>query len=256
LALWLWEAGRYLMLAPVVVMTIIVSWLSSTFARIELRMWRFGYSQLNALYSEFDQESPRLVPLTHVESAQAESDPLVRKYTMDLIAAGFALLGDARFVPENIGNVFFRVFGAPDGTTYLAVVYQSSNTLEAGKVYHFWPAFTSFSGHTYLRGGGATASLNGPRHGYRRKRSGLEFLVRVFPELKDPVAFAQIHAEAAAKFAADTGNPPLRQARFEEFVRLQNGLLDEERRLYADRPYTLGDHLHWYLQIPRREYRE
>jgi hypothetical protein len=252
---WLWEAGRHLMLAPIVLMTIIVSWLSLTFVRIESRMWRFGYSQLNALYSEFDQESPKLVPLTHAESAVAETDPLVRKYTADLTAAGFVLLGDARFVPENIGDVFFRIFGAPDGTTYLAVVYQSSNTLDAGKVYRFWPAFTSFSCHTYLRGGGSASSMNGPRHGYRRKRSGPECQVRVFPELKDPVAFAHLHAEAVAKFAADTGNPPLRQARFEEFVRLQNGLLDEERRLYADRPYTLGDHLHWYLQMPRREYR-
>lgn len=252
---WLWDAGRHLILAPVVLMTIIVFWLSITFVRIESRMWRFGYSQLNALYTEFDQESPRLVPLTHAESAAAEYDPLVRKYTADLTSAGFVLLGDARFVPENIGEVYFRVFGAPNGTTYLAVVYQHSNTLEAGKVYRFWPAFTSFSCHTFLRGGGATASMNGPRHGYRRKRSGPECLVRVFPEMKDPVAFAQLHAEATAKFAADTGNTPLRQARFDEFVRLQNGLLDEERRLYADRPYTLGDHLHWYLQWPRREYR-
>ena len=43
--------------------------------------------------------------------------------------------------------------------------------------------------------------------------------------------------------------------RFEEYIRLQNGLLDEERRQHADDPYTLGDHLHWYLQIPRRVYR-
>jgi len=252
---WLWETNRVPMLAPVGPLTVFLFWVLSIFLRTEIRVWRFGYKQLNALYAEFDQESPRLVPLTHSESAQAGNDPYARKFTADLIAAGFALLGDARLTPAGIGRVFYRVFGAPDGMTYLAVVHQSTNTLEAGKEYHFWPSFASFACHTFLRGGAAAASLNGQRHGYRRKRSGPERFVRVFPEKNDPVAFVQLHAEAVAKFVSETGNSPLRHARFEEYIRLQNALAEEERCLFADSPYTLGDHLHWYLQIPRREYR-
>ena len=29
----------------------------------------------------------------------------------------------------------------------------------------------------------------------------------------------------------------------------------EERESFRDHPYSWRDHLHWYLQIPRREYR-
>ncbi len=252
---WLWEAGRLLMLAPLAFLMIIHSWLLILFVWIESRVWSVGHAQLRALYAEFDQESPGLIPLTSAESARAGSDPFLRKYTADLAAAGFVLLGDARLVPASVGAVFFRVFGAPDGTTYLAIVQQSSNTLEGGKELRFWPAFASFVCHTFLRGGGYAASMNGPRHGYRRKRSGPECLVRVFPEEEDPAVFARRHAEAVARFAEQTGDQPLRTARFEEYTRHLNALSDEERRLYADSPYTLGDHLHWYLQILRREYR-
>jgi hypothetical protein len=252
---WSWETGRHLMLAGVAMIAAIVSWLFSFFVRAELRMWRFGYAQLNALYAEFDQESPRLVPLSQSESVRAEADPAVRKYTADLTAAGFVRLGDVRLVPAGIGAVVLRVFAAPDGTTYLALMHQFTNTLEAGKEFHFWPSFTSFVCHTFMRSGGSASSMNGHRHGYRRKRTGPERIARVFPERDDPVAFAQLHAEAAAKFVAEAGDSPVRVARLEEYVRLQNGLAEEERALFADRPYTLGDHLHWYLQIPRREYR-
>ena len=99
------------------------------------------------------------------------------------------------------------------------------------------------------------ASTNGPRHGYRRKRTGPECLSRIFPDEHDPITLAQLHAEAVAKFVAESGYPPLRHIRFEEYIRLQAMLTEEERRLHADHPYTLSDHLRWYLQIPRREYR-
>ena len=47
----------------------------------------------------------------------------------------------------------------------------------------------------------------------------------------------------------------LRHERFDLYVRRQEALNEEERRLMVDDPYTWGDHLRWYLQTPRREYR-
>jgi hypothetical protein len=252
----LWEAGNLIWLAPVVFLTIIIAWLASLFVRTELRVWRVGYTQLRALYAEFDQETPKLIPATQSESKRSELDPYVRKYTADLTAAGFTFLGETRLAPTAIGDVIFRIFSAPDGTTYLSVVHQRTNTLEAGRNCRYWPGFVSFVCHSFLSGGGYAASMNGPRHGYGRKRSGPECLARVFPEEHDPVRFTQLHAEAVAKFAARTGNAPLRVTRFEEHIRLRNALAEEERRLDAGKPYTLGDHLHWYLQIPRRAYRD
>jgi hypothetical protein len=255
LGYWLWETRQVLPLAPVVMVATIATILFLFFLLAEQRVWSIGFAQHRALYAEFDQESPKLVPLTSTESARVAADPYARKYEADLLAAGFTFLGEARLEPAAVGEVVFRVFAAPDGLTYLTVGHQWTNRLQSGNEFRFWPAFVSFGCHTFLSGGGYVASLNGPRHGYRRKRTGPECLVRVFPEENDPVVLARLHAEVAGKLIAETGHPPLRHARFEDYVRLQNALSDEERRLHADRPYTLGDHVRWYLQLPRREYR-
>ena len=204
-----------------------------------------------------DADGSKLAPLNQAESVLNAADPYVRKFTADLTAAGFTRIGDANVVPTSVGEVVLRVFAAPDGVTYLSVVFQRSNpfTSEIGKVLRFWPWSVSFICYTFLTGGSYAASANGPRYGFRRKRSGPDCLIRVWPDQTDPVAFAQLHAEAVAKFVAELGRPPLNHVRFEEYIRLQNALVEEERRQYADDPYTLGDHLHWYLQIPRRVYR-
>jgi hypothetical protein len=106
-----------------------------------------------------------------------------------------------------------------------------------------------------LTGGGYAASMNGPSYGYRRKLTGPECLSRIFPNEDDPIVLASLHAEAVAKFAAESAHAPMRHVRFEDYLRLQSMLTEEERRLHVDDVYSLGDHLRWYLQLPRREYR-
>jgi hypothetical protein len=71
----------------------------------------------------------------------------------------------------------------------------------------------------------------------------------------DPSVLVRRHAEAAARFADETGRSPLRHERFELYVRRQDAIHEDERQQFADHPYSWADHLRWYLQSPRREHR-
>ena len=194
------------------------------------------------------------MPLTQQESAAAGANPYIRKYTADLTAAGFTLLGEARHRPATIGEIQFRVFAMPDGTSFMAVIFQITALLDPGKKYDCWPAMVSFMCHTFLAGGGCVVSMNWLRHGFRRKRTGPECQARVFPGEFDPIEFARRHAAEAARFAAETGCQYLRHARFEEYIRLHESLAEDERRHYADHP-TPGATTCAGTCNPRREYR-
>jgi hypothetical protein len=221
---WAWDSGHSLWFFPLGLLVLIFSWLLWQFVKIERHFWCNGWAQFRAMYSKLNDESPKLVPATSIEQSGAASDAYIRKYTAELIAAGFIPLGDVRFEPVIAGELAGRIFAAPDGTTYLGALFQSTNRFDPVKEYRYWPAAVSFVCHTYLTGGGYAASMNGPRHGYRRKRTGPECLSRVFPDEHDPIEFAQLHAEAVAKFVAETGNAAQRHLRFEEYLRRQNAL--------------------------------
>jgi hypothetical protein len=91
-------------------------------------------------------------------------------------------------------------------------------------------------------------SLNGRTSGYR-KRTGPEVQVRVFPDLTDPLEFVRKHAEANALRVLPSPS-------FAEYVRRQDLMLEDEQRHFVGSPYTWGDHLRWYLQTPRKVFRE
>jgi hypothetical protein len=250
-----WKSSHVFWLAPLAVLVLIVAWLFRHFLRVEWHIWSAGHAQLRELYGKLNDDSPKLVPTVLDERGRAGIDISIRKYTADLLAAGFTRLGDVRVMPASVGDVVGRVFVAPDESTFVAALFQGTHPVGPEKVFHYWPRAVAFVCHSFFTGGGYAASANGPRHGYRRKRTGPECLSRVFPDEHDPITLAQLHAEAVAKFVAESGHPPLRHVRFEEYIRLQAMLTEEERRLHADHPYTLSDHLRWYLQLPRREYR-
>lgn len=252
---WAWESSHHLWLAPLAVLVLIVAWLFRHFLRVEWHIWSTGHAQLRELYGKLNDDCPKLVPTVLDENDRAGTDSYIRKYTAELLAAGFKTLGDVHVLPASVGDVVGRVFVAPDGSTFVAALFQATHPTVPDKVFHYWPRAVAFVCHSFLAGGGYAASTNRPRHGYRRKRTGPECLSRIFPDEHDPVALARLHAEAVAKFAAESGHPPLRHVRFEEYIRLQAMLTEEERRLHAEHPYTLNDHLRWYLQILRREYR-
>ena len=59
----------------------------------------------------------------------------------------------------------------------------------------------------------------------------------------------------ATAFADEKGLTPARHERFEEYVRRQEIISEEERQYHSDHPYSWRDHLRWYLQWPRKEIR-
>ena len=148
-----------------------------------------------------------------------------------------------------------RIFHVPDGHSYLKLLLQMTSGGEPKTAMQFWPASVVFLAHTFFTEEGRLASVNGPSGGYRRKRTGANQRGRVFMDAVEPIDFAQRHMAAAAQFARDSGAAALPQEPLDQYLRRQNALHEEERQHYVDRPYTWGDHLHWYLQRPRREYR-
>jgi hypothetical protein len=68
------------------------------------------------------------------------------------------------------------------------------------------------------------------------------------------VDFAARHTAAARQFAERTGRTAVPHESSDRYVRRHNELQEQDKQLFADRPYTWGDHWHWYLQSPRREY--
>jgi hypothetical protein len=233
-----------------------VAWVFSLFVRHEAKLFFVVHRQFVAAYTRLYEDSVRLVPLTRPEAGAAPEldNPWARKYTADLEAAGFPHGGDFRVIGGGTSGVF-RVFGAPDGVTYLSLLFQTLSSPEPEQAVRTWPAAVVLVAYTFYPDGGRAASVSGRHLGYRRKRTGPETVFRVFPHEPDPVEFVRRHAATAAAFADETGRSPLRHERFDLFVRRQEALNEEERRLFADNPYTWGDHLRWYLQSPRREYR-
>jgi hypothetical protein len=235
---------------------LLVAWVFSLFVRGEAQLFFVGYRRFRTSYTRLYEDSVRLVPLTRTEASVAPEldNPCARKHTADLLAAGFAYVGDVRSVGGGTAGVF-RVFYAPDGVTHLSVLFQAEGGAGTEQVVRMWPAAVVLLAQTFYPDGGRAASVNGPHLGYRRKRVGPETAVRVYPQETDPLAFVGRHTAMAATFAEETGRTPLRHERFDLFVRRQEAIHDEERRLYGDNPYTWGDHLRWYLQSPRRDYR-
>ena len=139
--------------------------------------------------------------------------------------------------------------------THVVLMVMVSTSEHEPVVHHMWPAVVVLIADTLFPDGGRVGSVNGRHLGYRQKRTGPESVFRVFPDETDPRELVRRHAAVAAAVADETGRTPLRHERFDLYVRRQEGLHEEERRLYADNPYSWGDHLRWYLQVPRREYR-
>lgn len=241
-------------LITIAIWDLIVLWLASIFFRNEARMLFAGYREIRGRYARLYEEAVKVVPLAAPEAAARLDHPAARKYTADLEAAGFTHLGDVRPDPPVNGEITIRVFLYPDGVTYLNVVHLTTTSPDPADGFRVWPANTLFLAETHFRDGGRMASIGGREEGYRKKRTGPEYRLRIFPDAGEPLGFVEQHVEAARAWAADTGRTPLPHLRFDGFVRRQNELQDEERRLFADDPYTRGDHLRWYLQSPRREY--
>src|SRR5262245_18090194 len=150
----------------------------------------------------------------------------------------------------------FRVFRAPDGVTHLAIVLSFTTARDPARAMHTRPANVAFVAHTHFADGGFAVSANGRSTSYRRKRTGPEVLSRIFPDETDPLEFMQKHMKAARAFAEACGVRVVPAGSLAEYVRRQNAMLEEDQRYFVGSPYTWGDHFWWYLQTPRKVFRE
>jgi hypothetical protein len=246
--------GWWLGLLPIVVVAWVGFWLLWHFVTGEFRLLFRGYEEFRSRYAQLYEQSVVLVPLTREESEVRMANPWARKYTTELEAAGFVQLGDLQIKPAINGDGVVRIFCGPDGVTYLNLLFMMSTHPDPALGFLAWPATVSFLGTTYFTDGGRATSVNGRTNGYRKKRTGPEHLARVFADAEDPLEFVRLHAEAAGQFAKQTGRSPQRHEPLAQYVRRQNEMQEEERRLFVQRPYTWGDHWRWYLQAPRWEY--
>lgn len=249
------DGERWIWLPPFAVAAGLVVWLGSVFARTEARLFFQGYHQFRTRYTALYDEAVKVVPLSRAEADVQLDHPWGRKLTADLEAAGFRYFGDVQPQPQVGGRGVIRVFLAPDGVTYLNVIFSTATHRDPEAGFRLWPAAVVFLTHTYFPDGGRVAGMHGRHLGYRKKRTGPEQLARLYPDADDPAELVRLHREAAAEFAKEWGRGPLGHERFDQYVRRQNDLQEEERRLYSEQPYTWGDHLRWYLQTPRAEYR-
>lgn len=257
LAIWWAVVGeRWFLVGILVLVSWPVAWLAWAFARGEWRLVISGHRDFHRVYSRLTTEPVRHMALTRAETDIRFANPWLQKYTADLEAAGFRYAGDLRIEPEEVsGDGLFRAFLAPDGVTWVAVMFHFGMPTDSPMFHRTWPAAVAFLAYTFFADGGYASSVSGRTNGYRRKLTGAEHKSSVFPDEEDPIAFVRLHAAAARRFAEETGRRPLGVQPFDWFVRRQEEMYEEERRLRQGEPYTWGDHLRWCLQSPRREYR-
>jgi hypothetical protein len=244
----------WLGLVPIALLGLFVLWVAWQFAKNEFQLLFAGYGEFRSRYAQNYEQAVKVVPLARMEAEPRLDNPWARKYTAELESAGFRYAGDCRLEPELQGDCVIRIFFAPDGVSYLNLLFSMSTSAESETSSRMWPACVGFLAHTFFTDGGMASSINGSNGGFRKKRTGPEYRTRVFVDADAPIDFARLHAVFAEEFANETGQTPLRQEGVDAYLRRHNALHDQERQLFMDDPYTWGDHLRWYLQAPRREF--
>jgi hypothetical protein len=207
----------------------------------------FSYEAMSQWHAAQHATPARYVILTPEQTAPFADDPALRKHTADVLAEGFVHAGDvANAADPDLGFVY-RIFRSRDGVTYLVLLCGRAGC---------WPAAVSVQAQTFFPGGGRVDSVSGAQfYGYLKYPVGPEVLFRSVTGIADPIQFYEAHAAAAEAFALERGLIPARHERFEDNVRRQESISEEETGYYQDHPYSVWDHLRWYLQWPRKEQR-
>jgi hypothetical protein len=228
------------------------------FAATEFRLFFVGRSVFRRMYTRLYARHTRIVPLTPEEAAARLDNPWARKYTAELLALGCTHAGVYRNEPEESGRSVVSLFLAPDGATnvFLLLTLGGSAPGYEPAVPQMWPAVAILLAETYFADGARFSSGNSRADGFRRKRTGPQWQFRVFADAEDPAEFLARHTEAVRRFAAASGRTPLPHVSAEETVRRHEKIQEMSREVYKGAPYTWADHLHRYLRIVRREYRE
>jgi hypothetical protein len=219
--------------------------------------WRllFSYKSHREAYAKQFERDLRYAILTPDQSTEFADDPAIRKYTADLVAERFLLLGDVAPAPTSEARGVYRVFKGPDGITYFVLASTRSFGNEPETRVHVWPVAITFQAQTFFQGSGRVESVSDSSYGYQRFAAGPETLLRSFPDMIDPIEFYQLHTATLEAFVEEKGLIPAGHERFEDCVRRQQVIYEQDREYSRDHPYSWADHLRWYLQLPRKEQR-
>jgi hypothetical protein len=237
---------------------LVVAWLFWEFLKVELQRFFVGRAVFRRVYARLYSKPAHIIPLLPPEAAERLDNPWARKYTDELLALGCTHAGVFRLDREESGRSAMSPFLAPDGVTYFFLMLALGGSAPGYEpvVHEMWPAAVVLLAVTLFPDGARFASANNRHDGFRRKRTGPEWQFRVFPDASDPGEFLDRHGEAMRRFAAATGRAPALHVSAEEFLRRQGEFDEAVRQVYKDAPYSWSDHLHRYLHLVRREYRE
>jgi hypothetical protein len=213
-----------------------------------------GYRTTQRTFTSYYEED-EFVPLSAHEAATRLADPVSRKYLAELSTAGFVLIGGVAVLTRGEFGSLQRVFAAPDGITYLVLICYSHVARNPDLIMHLWPQFVLLKAYSFLTGGARIESASALSYGFWKQRVGPNNLIRFVRDVEDPIEFSSNHAAAAAAFATERGLTSTRHERFEDLFRRQAAIHEEQRHQYLDRSFTWSDHLRWYLQWPRKEFR-
>ena len=116
---------------------------------LQVKAWVSGYRVNLACYTRIFSTAAVFTPSEQREVDAIRVFPPVRKYTADLVAAGFRDAGDLTANDPNSESVF-RLFFAPDGLSYLVVVFNFSSDMSNADWVALWPAKVIFLASTYF----------------------------------------------------------------------------------------------------------
>ncbi len=249
-----WEMP--LLCLPIGFFALFWGWLAYLFAKCEATLFFMGMGAFrNAFRATLDFET-RYIPLAP-DDPDLNRTPANRKAAEDIRALGGVHIGDVTAEPrEHFGNDVYRVFLIErEGLTiWFAALIQTSTGARSTPPSVMWPANVCFLVQTFFEGS-RFSTLTATELAFRRKLTGPEVGAQILPQELDTAVVLQAHIAGVKRYIAENNPIQGRVRSFADYLRVQTDLHAEERRLWSTHGYSLGDHLHWYLQWPRRIYR-
>jgi hypothetical protein len=219
-----------------------------TFAQNEFH-YLFGlYTAQRAREESTYRRAERYAALAPEQAAARLDDTVVRKYTADVLDAGFVHVGDVSPVPFERADVAYRIFHAPAQGTYLALVCCAQGRIE-DKMHFYWPVYVFFEYQTFFSDGGRVDSLNQDTHASCVSEPPATTRLLTFPKVTDPLSLYQAHIEAVEAVLDETSATTVQHEPFDLYLRRQEAISETEHDAYALRPYSWRSHLRWYLQL-------
>jgi hypothetical protein len=175
------------------------------------------------------------------------ADPLVRKFTAEVLEAGFVHVADAASLPHGHATLIHRIFLAPDGTTYLTLGFGVGTVSgKARSVTWSMPLLNALC-QTFFRDDDRFETGN---YAHALLELGREVPDLQFAELAPetlPLDVYRAHAERVRAWAERTAAVAIRHESPEQVLARQNLIADQEYRVYRKRPYDRRDHMRWFL---------